>query len=150
MAFSIFRSSKELIKLLYSLTNCNSDADSTFTSREMYTELSDEVRFPRFLYRGHTAMPPRGCLQTWPTEAASVSGRDVPNWGGGGCGAVTLDRWKQGAPGQRGAMWHWGAQVAEELTRWEVICPHYSCQSRHLIREQRKKQKRTTVEGKGF
>ena len=58
-------------------------------------------------------------------EAASVSGRDVPNWGGGGgggggrgggggggwgggggggCGAVTLDRWKQGTPGQRGAM----------------------------------------------
>lgn len=51
-------------------------------------------------------------------------------------GAVEqLNRWKPGASRQRAALWHWGAQVAAELTRCKVICPHHSCQSRHLIRD---------------
>lgn len=67
-----------------------------------------------------------------PTEALPLSkGKHCRGWERG---SEWWIRWKQRLFRQRAAPWHWGAQVATELTRWEVICPRHSCQSCHLIR----------------
>lgn len=46
-------------------------------------ELCDEVRFPRFLYRGHTAMPPRGASRRDPLRLPLSRGETCQNGGGG-------------------------------------------------------------------
>lgn len=99
MTFSIFHSSRELIKLLYSLTSCNLDADCNSRAQDVYGGLWRSASPPfSLLHGGRTALRSlaiEGASGHDPTEVASILGRDVPDgWAGGGRGSDVerLDR----------------------------------------------------------